>query len=112
MDTAIDLALTAGWFAFGVLLAYHVFDTWRRGEPLPFFRMLERDGLSVTQAEQAAGKEAFAAALRRCELCSDKKVCARALAADCLGRGPLACPNARFWAQVKAAEVQSGLRSC
>jgi hypothetical protein len=112
MDTAIDLALTAAWFAFGVLLAHHVFDTWRRGEQLPFFRMLERYGLSVTQAEQAAGKEAFAAALRRCELCSDKKACARVLAADCLGRGPLACPNAEFFEQVKGADAQSALRSC
>jgi hypothetical protein len=112
MDTAIVLVLTAAWLAFGVLLAYHVFDTWRRVEPLPFFRMLERYGLSVTQAEQAAGKEAFAAALRRCELCSDKKACARVLAADCLGRGPVACPNAKYFGQVKGAEVAHTLARC
>jgi hypothetical protein len=112
MDTAIDLALTTAWLAFGVLLAYHVLTTWR-GDPLPLFRMLERYGLSVAQAEQAAGKEAFAAALRGCERCSDKKACARALAADCFGRGPLACPNAKYLERVKGAEVQrSGLRSC
>lgn len=113
MDTAIDLALTAAWLSFGVLLAYHVFNTWQRGQPLPFFWMLERYGLSVAQAEQAAGKEAFAAALRGCERCSDKKACARALAADCFGRGPLACPNAKYLERVKGAEVpRSGLRSC
>jgi hypothetical protein len=112
MDTAIVLVLTAAWLAFGVLLTHHVFVTWRHPDPLPFFRMLERYGLSVTQAEQAAGKEAFAAALRRCELCRDKKACVRALAADCLGRGPVACPNAEYFERVKGAGAQSALRSC
>jgi hypothetical protein len=106
MDTAIDLALTAGWLALAALLAYHVFDAWRRPEPLPFFRMLERHGLSVTQAEEAAGREALAAALRRCALCSDRKACARVLAVDWLGRGPLACPNAEFFEQAKGAKLR------
>jgi hypothetical protein len=107
MDTAIDLALTAAWLAFGALLAYGAFAAWRRVEPLPFFRVLGRHGLSVAQAEAAAGPEALAAALRRCALCSEKKACARALAVDWLGRGPVACgPNAEFLKQVKGAEVQ------
>lgn len=107
MDTAIDLALTAAWLALGALLAHHVFVAWRRGERLPFFQMLERHGLSVTQTEEAAGREALAAALRRCALCSEKKACARALALDWLGRRPPACgPNAEFFEQVKGAEVQ------
>ncbi|MBI4203503.1 MAG: hypothetical protein HY527_00630 [Betaproteobacteria bacterium] len=113
MDTVINLALTAAWLVLGALLAYSVFDAWRRGERLPFFRMLERHGLSVAQAEEAAGREALAAALRRCELCSDRKACARALAVDWLGRGPLACgPNAEFFEQVKGAEVQHTLARC
>lgn len=107
MDTAIAFALTAAWLAFGVLLAYGVLDRWRRPEPLPFFGVLKRHGLSVTQAEKAAGPEALAAALRRCASCSDRKACARALAVDWLGRGPLACrPNARFFERVKRAEAQ------
>lgn len=105
MDTAIALALTAAWLALGALLAYGVFDAWRRVEPPPFFQVLERHGLSVTQAEEAAGREALAAALRRCALCGEKKACARALALDWLGRGPLACgPNAGFFEQVKGAK--------
>ena len=60
MDTAITLALTAAWIALGVLLAYGVYDAWRRVEPLPFFQVLERRGLSVAQAEEAAGREALA----------------------------------------------------
>ena len=102
MDTALDLTLTAAWLALGALLAYGVYDAWRHPEPLPFFQVLKRHGLSVTQAEEAAGSEALAAALRRCELCSDRKACARALAVDWLGRQPPACgPNAEFFEQVK-----------
>ena len=113
MDTAITLALTAAWVALGALLAYGVFVAWRRVEPLPFFQVLERHGLSVTQAEQAAGPEALAAALRRCELCSDRKACARALALDWLGRQPPACgPNAQFFKLMKRAEEQHGLARC
>lgn len=113
METAIDLALTAGWLALGALLAYGVFDAWRRVEPPPFFQVLKRHGLSVAQAEEAAGREALAVALRRCALCSDRKACARALAVDWLGRGPLACgPNAEFFEQVKGAKVQHGLARC
>ena len=113
MDTAISLVLTAAWLAFGALLAYGVFDAWRRVEPLPFFQVLERHGLSVAQAEEAAGREAVAAAVRRCALCSDGKACARALALDSLGRRPLACgPNAKFFEQVKGAGVRHTLARC
>ena len=104
MDTAISLALTGAWLALGVLLAYRVYDGWRRVEPLPFFQVLERHGVSVTQAEAAAGREALAAALQRCALCSDRQACARVLAVDWLGRQPPACgPNAEFFKQVKGA---------
>ena len=113
MDTAIDLSLTAAWVALGALLAYGVFDSWRRVEPLPFFQVLQRYGLSVTQAEQAAGREAFAAAVQRCALCRDKKACARALAVDWLRRGPVACsPNAEFWKQVKGPQGTASLARC
>jgi hypothetical protein len=113
MDTAIDLALTTAWLALGALLAYGVFDAWRRVEPLPFFQVLKRQGLSLAQAEEAAGPEALAAALRRCELCSDRKACARALAVDWLGRGPLACsPNAEFYEHVKGARGTAYLVRC
>jgi hypothetical protein len=112
MDTVIDLALTAAWLAFGALLVYAVFDAWRRRELLPFFEVLERHGLSITQAEEAVGHDALAAALRRCALCSDRKGCARVLAVDWLGRRPPACgPNAEFFAQVKGVRVPQGLRA-
>ena len=107
MDTSIDLVLTVAGLALGALLAYHVFAAWRRVEPLPFFQVLERHGLSVTQAEEAAGPEALAAALRRCALCNENKACARALALVWLGRWPPACgPNAEFLERVKGAVVQ------
>ena len=107
MDTVIDVALTAAWVALGARLGYGAFDAWRRVEPLPFFRMLERYGLSAARVEEAAGREALAAGLRRCELCSDRKACARALAVDWLGRGPLACsPNVEFFKQLKGAGLQ------
>jgi hypothetical protein len=106
MDTAIDFAVLGAALALGAVLVYHAFDTWRRGEPLPFFQMLERYGLSVAQAEKAVGPEALAAAVRRCELCPDRQDCKFALACHRFGRGPLACPNAAFFEQVKGAELQ------
>jgi hypothetical protein len=105
MDTAITLALTAAWLALGALLAYHVFDAWRRVEPLPFCQLLERHGLSVAQAEKAAGREALATALQRCAQCSEKKDCSLTLAVYWHGRQPLACgPNAGFLEQVRSSE--------
>ena len=113
MDTAIAIVLTTTWLALGALLAYGVFDAWRRVEPLPLFQVLERHGVSVAQAEAAAGREAFAAALRRCAMCSDRQACARVLAFDWLARQPPACgPNAEFFKQVKGAEEQPGLARC
>jgi len=107
MDTAIDLALTAAWIGFAALLLHGAFDAWRRGEPTPFFQVLKRYGLSVAQAEEAAGREALAAAVRRCEQCRDRKACARVLAVDWLGHGPVACsPNAEFFEQVKGARMR------
>lgn len=107
MDTAINFAVTGAALALGAVLVYHAFDTWRRGEPLPFFQMLERYGLSVAQAEKAVGREAIAAAERRCALCPDRQDCKLALACNFLGHGPLACrPNAKFFEQVKGAELQ------
>lgn len=107
MDTALNLALATAWVALAALLAWHVFNTWRRVEPLPFFKVLARHGLSVTEAEETFGREAVAAAARRCERCSDRKACARALAVDWLGHGPLACgPNAEFFEQARGAKVQ------
>jgi hypothetical protein len=107
MDTVIALALTAAWLALGALLAYHVFVAWRRVEPPPFFEVLQRHGLSVTQAEEAVGREALATAVRRCALCSQKKACARALAAVWRGHWPPACgANAEFLERVKGAAVQ------
>lgn len=107
MNTVIALALTAAWLALGVLLAWHVLDAWWRPEPLPIFKVLKRYGLSVTQAEKAAGPEAFAAAQRRCASCGDRKACARVLAVDWLGHGPVACsPNAGFFRQLKPGAAQ------
>ena len=107
MDTAISFALTGAWLALGAVLAYGVFLAWRRVEPLPFFQVLERHGLSVAQAEKATGREALAAALQRCALCSDRQACARVLAVYWLGRQPPACgPNAAFYEQVKRAAVR------
>jgi hypothetical protein len=107
MDTAINFAAIGAALALGAVLVYHAFDTWRRGEALPFFQMLKRYGLSLPRIEEVAGREALAAAQRRCAHCPDRRDCALALACNRFGRGPLACrPNAAFFEQVKGAELQ------
>jgi hypothetical protein len=111
MDAVIGFAATAVWLGLGALLGYRVLVAYREVESPPFLQVLERHGLSVTQAEEAFGLEAVATAVRRCASCSDRPACARVLALDWLGRQPPACvPNAGFFEQVKGTGPRQAWR--
>jgi hypothetical protein len=51
--------------------------------PLPFFVMLECQGLDARQLEAAVGAEGMARALRRCALCAGRRDCARGRRVEC-----------------------------
>lgn len=72
----------------------------RRPEKAPFFRVLERHGLTLLQAEQAAGFMGVGEAASRCASCGVRDACRRALRWGRLGFTPPPCPNASFFAQV------------
>ena len=52
--------------------------------PLPFFGLLEREGLTPRQVEEAVGMDELARAVRRCTFCAGRFKC---------GQYPVACPN-------------------
>lgn len=55
-----------------------------RRDDLPFFRRVERRGLTLVQVEEAVGMNELARALRRCAACVERPRC---------GRRTAACPN-------------------
>ena len=56
--------------------------------PLPFFRRLERAGLSTERVEERVGLAQLAGAIRRCALCQGRLQCERGEEVD--------CPNEEF----------------
>jgi hypothetical protein len=92
----IPILITAVWIAiFGVLLS-GVVSGWRRElrydeGPLPMLRLLERDGMTLANAEAVVGIGELARAASRCAACAARRSCE-------LGgfprTAPLGCPNA------------------
>lgn len=79
MGTLVNGLLAIAWLAIAGILLWGVVagvrNALRDDSPLPFFLMLERRGLTVTQAEDVAGIEALARALRRCAYCRGRADC-------------------------------------
>ena len=69
-------------FAWGATVAlYRLFAD--QVAPLPFFVMIERQGVNALQLEAAVGAGGMARALRRCALCAGRRDCARGWRVDC-----------------------------
>ena len=85
----IELILIGmAWVAIALMLAWGaVVGLYRlfAGEaaPLPFFVMLERQGVNALQLEAAVGAGGMARAVRRCALCVGRRDCARGRRVDC-----------------------------
>jgi hypothetical protein len=102
MDTFVESILGVAWFAIAVMLLWGLADWVRKAlsspTRLPFFRMLERQGLTLTQVEEVVGFKGLARAVRRCVRCSKREACESALVGGWLGRKPPVCPNEKvFW---------------
>ena len=105
MDTFVDSILGVAWFAIAVMLLWGLADWVRKAlsspARLPFFRMLERQGLTLTQVEEVVGFNGLSRAVRRCAHCSECKACETWLACGWLGRKPVDCPNGGVFRQAK-----------
>jgi len=53
--------------------------------PLPFYGMIERQGLTLRQVEEAVGMDNLAHAVRRCMFCAARP--------DCKRQAAVCCPN-------------------
>jgi hypothetical protein len=95
MDTFVTLALAAAWTAIIAMLFWGVAVAWRnvmsQTGVLPFFRMVERRGVSLAELEHRPGD--LGRALRRCTNCSERSSCDAWLAGG--GRAP-SCPNGAY----------------
>lgn len=105
MNFYVDMLVAVAWFAIFAMLLWGVADGLRKvlwnPEPLPFFRMLERQGLTLRQVEEAAGIGPLSLAVRRCAHCSERKACQAGFVSGWLGRKPVDCPNEELFRQAK-----------
>jgi hypothetical protein len=99
------LAIGLGWLAVLGLLAWGGAEEprpmARSPARAPFFAMLERHGLTLVQAEEAAGLRAVGEAAGRCASCGSRVACRRALRWSAVGFEAPPCPNAAFLARVR-----------
>ncbi len=88
METILVIWSITIWLAIvGMLLwgiAAGLRTALRNDARLPFFGMLERQGLTLRQVEEAVGIDELARAVRRCTFCASRSSC---------GRHPVRCPN-------------------
>lgn len=108
MDVDFALMLIGlAWLAILGMLAWGAAAElpWRmrRSEKAPFFGVLERRGLTLTQAEEIAGFHGVCEAARRCASCGARDACRRALRWGSLGFAAPPCPNAAFFARVSGS---------
>ena len=88
METFIQATVGVAALAIAGIFFWSVMAGMRKGlhddVPLPMFAMLERQGLTLRQVEEAVGLNELALAARRCAFCSSR--------ADCTA-DPVWCPN-------------------
>lgn len=95
MDIAAGL-IGAAWLAIAGMLLWGAGNGLRRlfrtASPVPFFGMLQRHGLTLTQVEEAVGLDEVGQAVRRCAECAGRWEC---------GRRALDCPNEWLFRRAK-----------
>lgn len=104
MDTFEAIALVTATLALIAAAAYAAVVSWRRvmndDRPLPFFRVLDREGIPV-EALREASTSRIATAVRRCALCGGKDDCRAAFDAGRPQDAAADCPNADLFAALK-----------
>lgn len=75
----VTYLIAAAWLAIVAVFFWGVASGWRTqllsDLPLPFFRLLERDGLTVARAGSLIGMTALAEAASRCTTCASRRTC-------------------------------------
>lgn len=108
LDYVLLLAGLA-WLAILAMLAggasLEALRSLRRPQKAPFFGVLERHGVSLLQAEQAAGFRTLSEAASRCASCAVRQACRRALRWGRLGFGAPPCPNDSFFARIRGGAL-------
>lgn len=93
MNMLVSFLIGAAWLAIFGMLAWGIVTGWRRqvrsDMPLPLFRLLERQGLTLARVEEAVGIEELARAAGRCASCAFRPACESGVP----GRRPVGCPN-------------------
>lgn len=110
MDNLIPGLIGAAWLAIFVMLVWGVLSGWRRrlreeDAPLPVFRLLERDGLSLARLEDAFGVGELASAAARCASCAARTSCQAGVPGGWLGTRPAGCPNATLFERAHCLKV-------
>ena len=98
MNDLVTVLIGAAWVAIFAMLVWGIVTGWRRQMlsdlPLPMFRLLEREGVSLARVEAAVGVNALARAASRCATCAARTACDSGVLGGWLGRRPEGCPNA------------------
>ena len=104
---AIGIAWLAILVGLVVTVVRDAFRAERRRRPLPFFRMLEKRGLSSAQVVRSVGLDGFIHATERCASCAVEAACRRALRLSWFAFGAPPCPNAELVERVVARSARS-----
>ena len=103
---AIGIAWLAILVGLVVTALRDAFRAERRQLQLPFFRMLERRGLSSTQVVRIVGLDGFVQATERCASCAVEAACRRALRLSWFAFGAPPCPNAELFERVATRSMR------
>ena len=99
MNAYTNAIMTVAWLAIAGMLLWAVANSLRKAlwndSPLPFFGMLERQGLTLRNVEEVVGINELAHAVRRCALCPARSGCDRSAAS---------CPNEPLFRRAKRPE--------
>lgn len=97
MNNVISILVGAAWLAIFAVLVWGIVTAWRRNlrddRPLPLFRLLERQGLTLRQVEEEVGIEGLTWAASRCASCALRHSCESGV----FGKRPVGCPNGRLF---------------
>ena len=103
MNAYVNVIVIVAWLAIAGMLLWSVANGLRKvlwdDSPLPFFSMLERQGLTLPQVEEVVGINELSRAVRRCVLCSERSDC---------GPRTVSCPNEPLFRRAKSPQ---GVRS-
>jgi len=88
MEYIVQGIVAVAWLAIVAILLWILMEGMGKflkdDGPLPFFKRLEREGLTRRRIEDAVGMDEFVRAVRRCTFCAARSKC---------GRYPVDCPN-------------------